>query len=150
MRLVRLIVRLENGKLLEDSEEIISPCLQPSRIMFQHVTTLCACHGHSPSICPKFGDTKQPMGEGKSGPVETGLAEPVATALCTESEASLFCLSAYCQETKSTSRRQVCLEHTRCGKWWQLTTFLLHLSIFHACNYALCSPLPSTSTLWSL
>ena len=28
-----------------------------------------------------FGDAKQPMGEGKSGPVETGLTGPVATAL---------------------------------------------------------------------
>ena len=28
-----------------------------------------------------FGDAKQAMGEGKSGPVETGLNGPVATAL---------------------------------------------------------------------
>ena len=28
-----------------------------------------------------FGDAKQAMGEGKSGPVETGLTGPVATAL---------------------------------------------------------------------
>ena len=30
-----------------------------------------------------FGDAKQAMGEGKSGPVETGLTGPVATALST-------------------------------------------------------------------
>ena len=48
--------------------------------MLQHVTTLCACHGRLPSI-GLFGDAKQAMGEGKSGPVETGLTGPVATAL---------------------------------------------------------------------
>ena len=31
-----------------------------------------------------FGDAKQAMGEGKSGPVETGLTGPVATALCSK------------------------------------------------------------------
>ena len=48
--------------------------------MLQHVTKLCACHGRLPSI-GLFGDAKQAMGEGKSGPVETGLTGPVATAL---------------------------------------------------------------------
>ena len=37
---------------MEDSEEILSHCLQSSRIMFQHVTTLCVCHRHSPNIGP--------------------------------------------------------------------------------------------------
>ena len=37
-------------------------------------------HGRLPSI-GLFGDAKQAMGEGKSGPVETGLTGPVATAL---------------------------------------------------------------------
>ena len=37
---------------MEDLEEILSHCLQPSRIMFQHVTMLCVCHRHSPTIGP--------------------------------------------------------------------------------------------------
>ena len=37
---------------MEDSEEILSHCLQPSHIMFQHVTTLCVCHRRLPSIGP--------------------------------------------------------------------------------------------------
>ena len=45
------VQRLETP-LLEGSEEILSHCSQPSR-KFQHaVTTLCACHGCSPSIGP--------------------------------------------------------------------------------------------------
>ena len=51
-------------------------CIHASHIMFEHVTMLCACHGRSPSIGP-IGDAKQAMGEGKSGPVETGLTGPV-------------------------------------------------------------------------
>ena len=69
--------RSKNGNLLEDSKEILS---QPSRIMFQHVTTLCASVGVYPALA-LFGDAKQTMGEGKSGLVETGLAGLVATAL---------------------------------------------------------------------
>ena len=82
MRLARLIIRLEERKLLEDSEEILSHCLQLSRIMFQHVTTLsvCACHECSPSIAP-IGDAKKAVGEGKRGPVSTGLTGLVAMAL---------------------------------------------------------------------
>ena len=41
---------------------------------------LCACHGHCRALA-LFGDAKQAMSEGESGPVETGLTGPVATAL---------------------------------------------------------------------
>ena len=72
------IVQLEERKIV--GRLGLSHCSQPSRIMLQHVTTLCACHGRLPSI-GLFSDTKQAMGEGKSGPVETRLTGPVATAL---------------------------------------------------------------------
>ena len=75
------IVRLEERKIV--GRLGLSHCSQPSRIMLQHVTKLCACHGRLPSI-GLFGDAKQAMGEGKSGPVETGLTGPVATALSRE------------------------------------------------------------------
>ena len=72
------IVRLEERKIV--GRLGLPYCSQPSHIMLQHVTTLIACHGRLPSI-GLFGDAKQAMGEGKSGPVETGLTGPVATAL---------------------------------------------------------------------
>ena len=40
------------------------------------VRAMCVCRALA-----LFGDAKQAMGEGKSGPVETGLTGPVATAL---------------------------------------------------------------------
>ena len=58
-----------------------SHCLQPSCIKFQHaITTLCACQGCLQALA-LFGDAKLAMAEGESGPVETGLTGPVATAL---------------------------------------------------------------------
>ena len=67
----------------------LSHCSQPSRIMLQHVTTLCTCHGRLPSIGPiwrhqaSHGWRKKWSG---FSPVETGLTGPVATALlCKES-----------------------------------------------------------------
>ena len=42
--------RLEKWKVVGRLEEIFSHCLQPSRIMYHHVTTLCACHWRLPSI----------------------------------------------------------------------------------------------------
>ena len=66
---------------MEDSEEILSHCLQPSRTMFQHVTTLCVCAIGIRRVLVLFYNTKQAMGEGKSCSVETRLNELVATAL---------------------------------------------------------------------
>ena len=45
---------------------------------------LVLCCVRAMGVCralAQFGDAKQAMGEGKSGPVETGLTGPVATAL---------------------------------------------------------------------
>ena len=78
MRLVRLIIHLEEQKVVGRLGRDFFALLQPSQIMFQHITTLCACHRRLPSI----GDTKQAMGKGKSGQVETRLTRPVAMALC--------------------------------------------------------------------
>ena len=44
----------------------------------------CVCSIGVRRALALFGDAKQAMGEGKSGPVETGLTGPVATALCTK------------------------------------------------------------------
>ena len=78
MRLVRLIVHSEEQK---DMEEILSHCLQPSRIKFQHAaTTLCVCHGRSLSTGPIL-QCQASHGSGKSGLIETGLTGLVATAL---------------------------------------------------------------------
>ena len=52
MRLMRLIVHLEERKAVGRLGRDLSHCLQPSCIMFQHVTMLCACHGHFSSIGP--------------------------------------------------------------------------------------------------
>ena len=83
------IVRLEERKIV--GRLGLSHCSQPSRIMLQHVTTLCMCHGRLPSIGPIWRRQAShghniiyAMGEGKSGPVETGLTGPVATALNSE------------------------------------------------------------------
>ena len=58
--------------------------------MFQHVIMLCAYHGIRPALA-LFGDAKQAMGEEKSGPVETRLTGPVATALH-RAQAKLKCM----------------------------------------------------------
>ena len=64
----------KNGKLLEDS--VI-------RTRFAAISYYVATCHHA--VCVPwvfvFDDAKQAMGEGKSGPVETGLTGPVATAL---------------------------------------------------------------------
>ena len=68
----------KNGKLLEDSV---------FRTVHSHLVLCCnmspRCVG-AMGVCRAlalFGDAKQAMGEGISGPVETGLTGPVATAL---------------------------------------------------------------------
>ena len=68
----------KNRKLLEDSV---------FRTVRSHLVLCCnmsPCCVRAMGICRAFtvfGDVKQVMGEGKSGPVETGLTGPVATAL---------------------------------------------------------------------
>ena len=68
----------KNGKLLEDSV---------FRTVRSHLVLCCnmspRCVG-AMGVCQAlalFGDAKQAMGEGISGPVETRLTGPVATAL---------------------------------------------------------------------
>ena len=68
----------KNGKLLEESV---------FRTVRSHLVLCCnmspRCVG-AMGVCRAlalFGDAKQAMGEGISGPVETGLTGPVATAL---------------------------------------------------------------------
>ena len=65
---------------MEDSEEILSHYLQPSRIIFNMSLRCVPAMAVRPALA-LFGDAKQAMGEGKSGPVETGLTGRVATAL---------------------------------------------------------------------
>ena len=56
----------------EDPDEFALHCSQPSH-KFQHIT--CRVGALAMAL---IGNAKQPMGEGKSGPVETGLAKPAA------------------------------------------------------------------------
>ena len=62
MRLARLIVCLEEWKLMEDSEEILSHCSQPSLIIIEHVTTCLHAKGVHWAVA-LYGDAKQPMVE---------------------------------------------------------------------------------------
>ena len=103
-QIVRLVERKIVGRLG------LSHCSQPSRIMLQHVTTLCACHGRLPSI-GLFGDAKQAMGEGKSGPVETGLTGPVATTLHCDNDVPVGVEAPPLYTTTSASKINLTLKH---------------------------------------
>ena len=68
----------KNGKLLEDS---VIRTVRSHLVLCCNMSPRCV---RAMGVClalALFDDAKQAMGEGKSGPVETGLTGPVATAL---------------------------------------------------------------------
>ena len=82
MRLVRLIVRLEERKV--DGRKTRKNSFALFAAISQVLTFHLCAWGLAWGVCqalPVIGDTKQAMSEGKSGPVETGLTGLAATAL---------------------------------------------------------------------
>ena len=68
----------KNRKLLEDS---VFRTVRSHLVLCCNMSPRCV---RAMGVCRAlalFGDAKQAMGEGKGGPVETGLTGPVATAL---------------------------------------------------------------------
>ena len=86
MRFVRLIIRLEERKVdgrktRKNSFALFAAISQVLTLSFK-ISPVClrACVGVRRAL-PVIGDAKQATSEGESGPVETGLTGPAATAL---------------------------------------------------------------------
>ena len=80
----------KNGNLLKDSG--FGTVCSHLVLSFEIQSPCCVCVMGICQALALFGDAKQAMGQGKSGPVETRLTGPAATALLCSSFCSQFCI----------------------------------------------------------